>query len=197
MDEREIREAKEEAARIIREAENVAREIYGASLEYVDDMLSEVNLAVLRSKEQMRRQMEEMLAEFDAKLDIISGNKQELLELLREHTKEGTQPIKKGLYEIKVDEEYVPKRTSYEVKIQDGTKTKVEVHKPAREGFEVKVADAWRERVEDMLAAEEEDYIEEPVPELEEKEPEGGYRAEDFDLDEEYFAWLEEQGKDF
>lgn len=113
MDKKEIRDAKEEAARIIREAEEAARQIYGASLEYVDDMLSEVNLLVLRNKELMRQQMNQTLEEFDAKLELMSSHKMELLELLREHTKDGTQPIQKGQYEIKVNEAYFPKEPSH------------------------------------------------------------------------------------
>ncbi|KSV59339.1 hypothetical protein [Acetivibrio ethanolgignens] len=165
MDEREkreaeeeklIKEAREEAARIVKEAEDTARQIYGSSLEYVDDMLSEVNLIVLRSKELMRLQMESMLEEFDAKIDLLSGHKEELLELLREHTEEGRQPIKKGQYEIKI-------------------------------------ADEWKERVEGMLEGANRP-LEELLPQQpEEEEPEGEYSAADFNLDEEYFNWLEEQ----
>lgn len=168
MDKREnqsTEEAKKEAARIIAEAREVAREIYGASLEYVDDMLSEVNLIVLRSKEMMRLQMESMMEEFDGKLDLLSGHKQEIFELLQEHTEEGKQPITKGQYEIRVD-------------------------KPVKASYEIKIAEEWKERVENM-------FPEEPEPPQEkEEEKEGVYSAEDFNLDEEYFSWLEEQKKE-
>lgn len=204
MDEREkrgpeeeklIKEARKEAAAIIKEAEDTARQIYGSSLEYVDDMLSEVNLIVLRSKELMRLQMESMLEEFDAKIDLLSGHKQELLELLREHTEEGQQPIKKGQYEIKVDESYLPRKTGYEVKIKDSSETKVEIHKPAKASYEIKIADEWKERVESMLEEANKPLEELLPPQPEEEEPEGEYSAADFNLDEEYFNWLEEQEK--
>lgn len=193
-EERILREAKEEGARIIKEAEDVAREIYGSSLEYVDDMLSEVNLIVLRGKEMMSAQMESILEEFDAKLDLISGHKQELLELLQEHTGEGQKPIKKGQYEIKVNEDYFPQKTGYEVKIKNGLETKTEVHKPAKASYEIKIADEWKERVESMLE-EAGRPLEEPLLPEPEQEPEGEYSAADFNLDEEYFNWLEEQEK--
>lgn len=202
-----IKEAKEEAARIIKEAEDTARQIYGSSLEYVDDMLSEVNLIVLRSKELMRLQMESMLEEFDGKIDLLAGHKQELLEILREHTEEGKRPIKKGSYEIKIDESYLPKKTGYEIKIQNGTETKVEVHKPAKADYEIKIADEWKERIESMLAAANEPMFDElepkAVPEITVKEEGKGqapdedgeeiFHAEDFNLDDEYFQWLEEK----
>lgn len=161
MDERDkiLEEAKAEAAKILQEAKEGARQIYGASLEYAEDMLSEVNLIVLRGKELMRQQMEATLAEFDAKLDLLAGHKEELFTLLAEHTKEGEEPIKKAVYEIKVDEAYLPKeeaKSLYEIKIEDGEK------KESGEDFDN----------EDL---------------------EGAYKASDFDLDGEYFAWLEEK----
>lgn len=190
-----IQEAKEEAARIIKEAEDVAGAIYGASLEYADDMLSEVNLTILRGKELMRLQMESILEEFDAKADILAGHKQELLELLQEHTNQGAKPIKKSQYEIKIDESYMPKKAGYEVKIKDGAETKVEAHKPAKAAYEIKIADEWKDRIENMLEAELVSIMKEPEPEPEPEEEaaEGEYSAEDFDLDGEYFNWLEEK----
>lgn len=187
-----IKEAKEEAARIIKEAENTAEQIYGSSLEYLDDMLSEVNLIVLRSKELVRLQMESMMEEFDSKLDILAGHKQELLELLQEHTQGGQQPVKKGQYEIKIDEDYLARKTGYDVKIRNGAETKVESHKPAKAAYEIKIAPEWKERIDSMLAAGSEPVFEEPEPEPEEDD-EDGFKASDFNLDDEYFSWLEEQ----
>lgn len=188
-----IKQAEAEAARIIKNAEVVARQIYGYSLEYVDDMLAELNLYVLRSKEMMRLQMESMLEEFDAKVDLMAGHKAELLELLREHTENGQQPIRKGNYEIKIDESYRAKKAGYEVKIKNGTESKTEVHKPAKVAYEIKIADEWKERVESMLTEAKEEFKEPLPPEPEEEEIEGQFSAEDFNLDEEYFNWLEEK----
>lgn len=190
-----IKEAKKEAARIIKEAEDTAEQIYGSSLEYLDDMLSEVNLIVLRSKELMRLQMESMMEEFDSKLDILAGHKEELLELLHEHTNAGEKPVKKGQYEIKIDESYLPRKTGYEVKLKTGGETKVEEHKPAKAAYEIKIADEWKDRVENMLAASETPAFEEPEPEPLQEEDEEGFKASDFNLDDEYFSWLQEQEK--
>ncbi len=199
-----LNEARQEAKQIIEDAKDVARQIYGASLEYVDDMLSELNLTILREKEAMRISMESILEEFDSRLDLVEGHRQELIELLREHTDSGAKPITKGQYEIKVDKEYLANKTGngnersftggktgYEVKITDGTESRVDVYKPRKASYEVKVADEWKERVDAMLAAANEPYIEESLPEPEEEE--GEYKASDFDLDSEYFSWLEEK----
>lgn len=192
-----IKNARKKAEQIIAEAEEVSRQIYGSSLEYVDDMLAEVNIAALRAKENMRAAMEQMLEEFDIKISMIEQNKTEIIEQLREMSEEGTRPVKKAQYEIKIDEAYIPKQ-SFEIKTAvDGEVKREEVHKSAKQSFEIKIADEWKERIESMSAI---TGKPEPLPEPEpvkeaEPEEEGGYSPDDFDLDSEYFAWLAEDKK--
>lgn len=190
-----IEAAKKRADEIIKEAEEAARTIYASSLEYVDDMLAEVELVALRAKENMRLQSEAMLEEFDTRIDTIGQHKQELLELLQELSANGQRPMKKASYNIKVDEAYIPRKQSYEVKSHDADGANVEVHKAAKATYEIKIADEWKDRVEEMLAASKEPLPEEPeLPEIDDEEEEG-FKASDFDLDGEYFSWLEESEK--
>lgn len=192
-----IKNARKKAEQIIVEAEEVSRQIYASSLEYVDDMLTEVNIAALRAKENMRMAMEQMLEEFDIKISIIEQNKTEILEQLREMSENGNRPVKKAQYEIKIDEAYIPKQ-SFQIKTGiDGEEKKEEVHRSAKQSFEIKIADEWKDRIESLSAiTQEPEIIKPPEPEIEpEPEEEEGFRAEDFDLDSEYFAWLEEDRK--
>ena len=68
-----------------------------------------------------------------------------------------------------------------------------EVHKPAKMPYEIKIADEWKGRVEEMLNESQETLIEEPTPQKIEEEEEEGFKASDFDLDAEYFSWLQEE----
>ena len=184
-------DAKKKAAQIIKDAEDEARAVYGASLEYVDDMLSEVSLAVLRAKEDMKKYCDELLLEFDQKAERIEEHKNIIMEQLKVASENGNRPVKKAKYDIKVDEAYLPKQ-EYVVKANDGTGEKLETYKPAKQPYEIKVAEEWKDKIETMLSEEpiyEEPVVEEPEPEEEEE----GYQAGDFDLDAEYFSWLNEE----
>ncbi len=193
-DQRQIIEAaKKQADQIIKEAEDVARTIYAASLEYVDDMLAEVELVALRAKESMRVQYEFMMEEFDTRINIIGEHKKELLCQMQELSANGQRPMKKASYNIKIDESYIPKKQSYAVKSNNANGTSVEVHKPAKASYEIKVSDAWKQRVEETTAASQNSEPEETKIPFEEEEEEEGFKASDFDLDAEYFAWLEEE----
>lgn len=186
-----LEDAKKKSSQMIKDAEDEARKIYGASLEYVDDMLSEVSLAVLRAKEEMRKYCEELLQEFDNKAERIESHKRAIMEQIEEVSEHGNKPVKKANYSIKVDESYFPKK-EYTIKANDGSGEKIDTYKPAKQPFEIKIADEWKDRVEEMLTEEpyyEEPPIEESMPEVEEE----GFKAEDFDLDGEYFDWLNEK----
>lgn len=187
-----LEDAKKKSAQIIKDAEDEARKIYGASLEYVDDMLSEVSLVVLRAKEEMRKYCEELLQEFDNKAERIESHKRTIMEQIQEVSEHGNKPIKKVNYNIKVDESYFPKK-EFSIKANDGSGEKIETHKPPKQPFEIKIADEWKDKIEGMVTDElsYEEPIEEPEPE--EEEAEEGFRAEDFDLDGEYFDWLNEK----
>lgn len=188
-------DAKRQADAIVQEAEEAARTIYASSLEYVDDMLAEVELIALRAKESMRIQSEVMLEEFEMRINLIEQHKKELLEMLQELSENGQRPMKKASYDIRIDEAYIPRKQSYAVKTNDAAGESVELHKPAKQPYEIKIADEWKGRVEEMLAASEEPLPEEPEPPETEGEEEG-FKASDFDLDAEYFSWLEENAKD-
>lgn len=187
-----LEDAKRKAEQMIKDAEDEARSIYGASLEYVDDMLSEVSLVVLRAKEEIRKYCDEMLHELDNKAERIESHKKTILEQIQEVSDHGNRPVKKVKYDIKVDESYFPKK-EYTIKANDGTGVKTETYKPAKQPFEIKIADEWKDRINEMLS--EEAYYEEPViePEPEPEEEEAAFSADDFDLDGEYFNWLNEQ----
>ncbi|MCR5792768.1 MAG: hypothetical protein K6G65_06335 [Lachnospiraceae bacterium] len=187
-----MEDAKKKAAKIVAEAEECAREIYGSSLQYVDDMLSEVSIIAQRAKESMRKECEDMLELMQIRIDTIEQNRQELLEQLQQVTENNEKPLHKERPQIKVDESYGARRKAYEVKIQDGAETKVEAHKPAKASYEIKIADEWKDRVEAMMNEANEPYIPEPEPEPEPEEDDGNFKSSDFDLDGEYFAWLDE-----
>ena len=188
-----INDAKKRADAIVKEAEEAARIIYASSLEYVDDMLAEVQLIALRAKENMRIQNEVMMEEFDSRINLIEEHKQQLLEMLQSLSENGQRPIKKASYNIKVDEAYLPRKQEYAVKTKGAAGEGVEVHKPAKAAYEIKIADEWKDRVEAMLDSSGEPIPEEPEsPKVEETEEEG-FKASDFDLDGEYFSWLEEE----
>lgn len=184
-----IEDAKKQADSMIREAEEAARTIYASSLEYVDDMLIEVELITLRAKENMRIQSQAMLEEFDTHVNLIEQHKQELLDMLHELSENRQGPLKKASYDIKIDEAYIPRKQVYAVKINDAGGERAEIHKPAKQSYEIKIADEWKGRAEEALAASEELF---PEPDEEEAE---GFKASDFDLDGEYFTWLEEKKK--
>ncbi len=187
-----IDDAKKRADAIVKEAEEAARTIYASSLEYVDDMLAEVELIALRAKESMRIQSEAMMEEFDSHINLIEQHKQELLGQLQELSENGQRPMKKASYDIKIDEAYIPRKQSYEVKTKGAAGEGVEVHKPAKAAYEIKIADEWKDRVEAMLEGTDNNFQEElELPEPEEEEEEG-FKASDFDLDGEYFSWLED-----
>ncbi len=191
---KEIEEAKKEAAAIIKEAEECAREIHGASLEYVDEMLAEVSLAAKRAKESIRIIMEQAMEDLDLKINIIEANQKEILEDLRDFSQNGSRPIRRANYEIKIDENYLPKQ-EYQIKIQDGKEEKRETIRPAKQPFEIKIADDWKDRIEHMLEEQNKLYSE-PEIKKEEKEPEDtSYKTSDFDLDGEYFNWLKDNKK--
>ncbi len=191
-----IEDAKKRADTIVREAEEAARVIYASSLEYVDDMLAEVQLIAMRAKENMRIQNEMMMGEFDSRINMIEEHKQQLLEMLQSLSENGQRPMKKASYNIKVDEAYMPRKQEYAVKTKGAAGEGLEVHKPAKAAYEIKIADEWKERVESMLEASKEPFPEEPeLPEPEQEEEEEGFKASDFDLDGEYFSWLEEESQ--
>ncbi len=171
-----IEEAEKKAAQIIKDAEAKVEEIYRASLEYVDDMLTEVNIATLRAKESIRELMEAVLEDFDSKVDSIEKDKLELIEQLRAVNENYGRPVKQSNYKIRIDKAYIEKQS---VKKQP---------------FEIKIAEEWKDRIDSMLKEREGGvFLEEPskLPE-EEEEPEEGFKASDFDLDNEYFMWKEE-----
>lgn len=196
QDEKQIIEAaKQRADEIVKEAEDIARTIYAASLEYVDDMLAEVELVALRAKESMRIQHEFMMEEFNTQINIIGQHKKELLCQLQELSENGQKPMKKASYNIKIDESYIPRKQSYAVKSSGVNGETVEVHKSDKMPYEIKVSDKWKQRVDEMTQVSENSLLEEPkLPEIELDEEEG-FKASDFDLDAEYFAWLEEEKK--
>lgn len=189
-----LSDAKRRAQQIIKDAEDEARALYGASLEYVDDMLSEVSLMVLRAKEDMRKQCDALLAEFDKRAECVNEQKNTILEQINLMSQNGQRPVKKAKYEIKVDEAYFPKQ-EYTVKSNDSSGEKSQTYKPAKQPYEIKIADEWKDRIESMLDEPlpyEEPIIEQPEPEEEEED---GYKASDFDLDAEYFSWLDGEDK--
>ncbi len=188
---KEIKEAKMEAAAIVKEAEEYAREIHGASLEYVDDMLAEVSLAAKRAKESIRIIMEQVMEDIEQKINIIEANQKEILEDLRDFSENGSRPIKRANYEIKIDENYIPKQ-AYQIKIKDGKEEKVETVKPAKQPFEIKIADDWKDRIEHMLEEQNKLYSDPEIKQEEKDSEEDSYKASDFDLDREYFNWLED-----
>lgn len=193
---KEVQEAKEKAALIIKQAEDCAREIHGASLEYVDDMLAEVSLAAKRAKESIRIIMEQALEDIDRKIDMIETNQKEILEDLREISENGSRPVRRADYDIKIDESYIPKQ-AYDIKISDGKEERVESIRPAKQPFEIKIADEWKGRIEHMLDEQNNLHTEEPIkeePEVDETDDDG-FKASDFDLDAEYFNWLSDQDK--
>ncbi len=192
-----IDDAKKRADAIIKEAEEVARVIYVSSLEYVDDMLAEVQLIALRAKESMRIQNEVMMEEFDSRINIVEEHKQQLLEMLQSLSENGQRPMKKASYNIKVDEAYLPRKQEYAVRTKGAAGEGLEVHKPAKAAYEIKIADEWKDRVEAMLENSGELIPEEPEPPKVEvtEEEEEGFKASDFDLDGEYFSWLEEEAQ--
>lgn len=191
MEKKIIEEAQRKADAIIKNAQECANEIYGASLLYVDDMLTEVGLAAKKARASVTIIMNQVLEDLDRSINIIEDNKNEILKDLNELSENGTRPIVKANYEIKIDDFYVPKQ-AYDVKITDGVNEETEHYKPAKQPFEIKVAEEWKSQVEEMNL--------EPLPVLdlsgiieEEKEEEKeGYSSSDFDLDSEYFNWLEE-----
>ena len=188
-----IDEAKKRADAIIKEAEEIARIIYVSSLEYVDDMLAEVELVVLRAKESMRIQNEVMMEEFDSRINLVGEHKQQLLEMLQALSENGQRPTKKASYNIKIDEAYLPRKQAYTVKTKGSAGEGVEVHKPAKMPYEIKIADEWKGRVEEMLNESQKPVLEETKPVEVEEEEEEGFKASDFDLDAEYFSWLKEE----
>lgn len=192
-----VDDAKRQAGEILEDAKKQSDIMYASSLEYVDDMLSEVELVALRAKESARIIMKEMLEEFDYKLDVINRDKEELLKQLQDLSADGIRPAKKQAYDIKVDESYF-KKAGYEIKTSKEGAIQAEVRKPAKQPYEIKIADEWKDRIAKM-EEEQERFLREPkaekVPEPEKpvEEPEEGFQADDFDLDAEYFSWLSEE----
>lgn len=208
-----IKNAKKQAEKIIMDAQMSADATYASSLQYVDDMLSELNLVTLRAKDSMKKMMEELLEQFDKEIDMIHQNKLEILEDLRDMSENNRQRLSRPQYEIKINEAYFQRRP-YEIQVPANGREALETRKAAKQSFEIKVAEEWRERIE-QLSREREIEEEEDVkafqesapirlPELiaddKESEPaaegsaeeELGYKANDFDLDAEYFNWLKE-----
>lgn len=182
--------AKKQAEAIIKEALEFQDQVRGASLLYVDDMLAEVSLVAKRAKESIRIIMQQALEDFDQKIDMIECNQKEILEDLRELSENGTRPIRKADYDIRVDEAY-QKKVAYDIKIhkEDGIQT--ESVKPAKQPYEIKVAKEWQARVAKL-----EEEPEQPVIEkIEEDSDNTGFQTSDFDLDQEYFEWLEGNDK--
>lgn len=188
-----IDEAKKRADAIIKEAEENARIIYVSSLEYVDDMLAEVELVALRAKESMRIQNEMTMGELDSRINLIREHKHQLLEMLQALSENGQRPMKKASYNIRIDEEYLSKKQGYTVKLKGSAGDGSEAHKPAKMPYEIKIADEWKGRVEEMLDESQMPLIEEPISQKNEEEEEEGFKASDFDLDAEYFSWLQEE----
>ena len=190
-----IKIAKQKADKIVKEAEDIAKTIYAASLEYVDDMLAEVELVALRAKENMRVQHEFMMSEFDTQINIINQHKRELLYQLQELYEDGQKPIKKASYHIKIDESYIPRKQSYEIKSNGVNGETVEVHKADKMPYKIKVSDRWKQKVDEVTQVSKYSLLEESKLPKVEVEEEDGFKASDFDLDAEYFAWLEEEKK--
>lgn len=211
-----IRNAKKQAEKILMDAQKSADATYTSSLEYVDDMLSELNLVTLRAKESMKNLMQELLEQFDKEIDMIHQNKQEILEDLRDMSDHKQERTSRAKFDIKINESYFIKRP-YDVKLSENGHETSEIHKAAKQSFEIKVAEEWRERIEQLskereiaeeemgeppeteppriMLTEKEDLFEETKTGVDAgtlEETEAGYHPDDFNLDAEYFNWLKE-----
>lgn len=160
VEQKELEEAKKKASEIIKEAEDCAREIHSASLLYVDEMLEQITLATKSAKQSIEIIMNQAVDDLNQKMKRIEENKLEILKDLRELSEDGTIPIRKVNYEIKVSDE-------------------------------------WKNQVDHMFDEPsipyEKETVENETMELEEEDDR--FKATDFDLDNEYFTWLEEKEK--
>lgn len=170
-----IEDAKKRASQIINEAEETVNQIYRSSLEYVEDMLTEVNTISLRAKDSIRILMESMLEEYDSEIDQIEQDKIELIKLLNEVRGNGRRSIKKENNRIKSKKAHIQKQTA---------------KKPS---YEIKIAEEWKDRIEQMMNEQESEFLESSAAIIEEEEPDEYFKASDFNLDSEYFEWLKEK----
>lgn len=206
LDKKIIEEANKKAEKIAKDAVQYRRQIQSASLEYVDDMLLEVSIAAKKAKENIRIIFERTMEDLDERINQIEADRQKIIEdlnLLSEygirpqirdgsiagtHSEMKAEPVNKT--EKKMEDKENPVLTqAYEIRIRDGAGEKKEVYRPAKQPYEIKIAEEWKERIESMyepLKIEEEE-----PPAEEEEEIEEGFSAADFDLDSEYFNWLE------
>lgn len=196
-----LKQLKEESDEVIEKTNRSTEEIYAASLLYSDSTLKELEEEVVQAREGIQQTWEEVDRRIGERLSQLSKNRRELKEQLGEMEQSRIYLDLIGKAKRKEAEELeeqkrlnktarIAEREKQERLKEQQTEEEESSLTEEQKKIEIYVAEAYRDRA---AASKEEKAAEEKTEEPESTEGNiQEFRAEDFDLDAEYFAWKEE-----
>lgn len=192
-----LQKYKEETDAMVEKASESAEEIYAGSILYSDSTLRELEAEVVRARESIQKTWEDIDKRMAERLDFLEKNRRELKDQLEQMNQSRVYLELIGKAKRAEREEAEEQKRLNKVKRVQEQKKDTESQEEEsglteeQKKIEIYVAEAYREKVpekKENKAEKDNNAMQEESAALEVQE----YRAEDFDLDAEYFAWKEE-----
>ncbi len=192
-----LQKYKEETDAMVEKASESAEEIYAGSILYSDSTLRELEAEVVRARESIQKTWEDIDKRMAERLDFLEKNRRELKDQLEQMNQSRVYLELIGKAKRAEREEAEEQKRLNKVKRVQEQKKDTESQEEEsglteeQKKIEIYVAEAYREKVpekKENKAEKDNNAVQEESAALEVQE----YRAEDFDLDAEYFAWKEE-----
>lgn len=194
-----LKQLKEESDAVIEKTNQSAEEIYAASILYSDSTLKELEEEVTQARESIQKTWEEIDRRIGERLNELAQNRRELknqledmeqsriyVDLIGKAKRREAQELEEQKRLNKTLRIIEREKQAQMQTIQDGEEGESSLTAEQKK-IEIFVAEAYR----DSTAKEETGSVDatEPMGVVEDIQE---FRAEDFDLDAEYFAWKEE-----
>ncbi len=192
-----LQKYKEETDAMVEKASESAEEIYAGSILYSDSTLRELEAEVVRARESIQKTWEDIDKRMAERLDFLEKNRRELKDQLEQMNQSRVYLELIGKAKRAEREEAEEQKRLNKVKRVQEQKKDTESQEEEsglteeQKKIEIYVAEAYREKVpekKENKAEKDNNAVQEESAALEVQE----YRAEDFNLDAEYFAWKEE-----
>lgn len=199
-----LQKYREETEAMVAKASESAEEIYAGSILYSDSTLRELETEVVRARESIRQTWEEIDKKMAERLDFLEKNRRELKGQLEQMDQsriylELIGKAKRAEIEEAEEQKRLNKRKGAQKQAANGeTQEEESSLTEEQKKIDIYVAEAYREKVPEKKNSEKKDLEKKPEEDHSVAEEESAavemqeFRAEDFDLDGEYFAWKEE-----
>lgn len=180
-----------EKANMIASAKKSADDVHAAALLYTDNMIASIDRALEYAKFKVKHDMLESIAQLEDLSEILAGNKESVkTELTQMHDNETYLGMLEELRKKEEKRKMAADNGSEEDQIPDDTpapaKVDIRISKPGENtGVTFSTRRSHKQGSKKPVGE-----SSQPTKEHEEGTP---YSAEEFDLDNEYFAWQEEQ----